>query len=376
MNRRFWTVYALIIALLMGGAQLWGKRVAAEEIKASGAEESARVWEQSVTVFPIVITPSKNIVADLPKRVAEVVGMLLERAGLQHVELAEAMFSPPEGAEISQIAAAFAEFVREKSIGTDYAIFGQFLGTPKTGVEEIRTVVVDRTAKVILADRADRQAFSRSKIKPDCPMTCSVFLVGRIQKLWGLDDPLRQDAPEGKLAQRWRKQTGLPSDEELAEMEKRLQFMKENLKTGKCTGYPVRIGSEVDKQCADQLASMLSEQGVCPTEVSDTEPRFQIQGSPNEQKILWDVARAFREFVRKSPPRTDYALFADYGIWRSSSGKTAVGYVHFIVCNRAGDWVLVDYQNSHHADFQQINPKSSEDCNRLVVKRLQRRLSE
>jgi len=33
--------------------------------------------------------------------------------------------------------------------------------------------------------------------------------------------------------------------------------------------------------------------------------------------------------------------------------------------------VIVDYQNDHHTDFNAIKPKSAEDCNRLVSKRLE-----
>jgi hypothetical protein len=48
--------------------------------------------------------------------------------------------------------------------------------------------------------------------------------------------------------------------------------------------------------------------------------------------------------------------------------------VHFVVCEKSGDWVLVDFQNSTHEDFQRISPKSVEDCDRLAVERLADRL--
>jgi hypothetical protein len=71
--------------------------------------------------------------------------------------------------------------------------------------------------------------------------------------------------------------------------------------------------------------------------------------------------------LRKDPPAADYALFADYGIGRSADGKPVVGGVQLVVCDRAGDWVFLDLRNSHHPDFQQINPRSPDDCNRLVI---------
>ncbi len=87
----------------------------------------------------------------------------------------------------------------------------------------------------------------------------------------------------------------------------------------------------------------------------------------NEQKILWDMAHAFREHVQAHPPEADYALFADYLMM----GKDTVGSVHFAVCDRKGQLVIVDYQNDHHDDFKAIKPKSAEDCDRLVLKRLE-----
>ena len=78
--------------------------------------------------------------------------------------------------------------------------------------------------------------------------------------------------------------------------------------------------------------------------------------------------------MRKNPPAADYALLADYGIGRSSDGKTVVGGVEFILCDRGGDWVLLELKNDHHPDFQRINPQSADDCNRLVVEVLKNRL--
>ncbi len=47
----------------------------------------------------------------------------------------------------------------------------------------------------------------------------------------------------------------------------------------------------------------------------------------------------------------------------------------FVVCDRAGDWVIVDLQNSHQKEFQRISPKNLEDCDRLVLERLKAKLA-
>jgi hypothetical protein len=41
------------------------------------------------------------------------------------------------------------------------------------------------------------------------------------------------------------------------------------------------------------------------------------------------------------------------------------------VCNRQGDWVIVDMQNSHHPDYQSVKPTSSQGCDAVLFKRLQ-----
>ncbi len=68
-----------------------------------------------------------------------------------------------------------------------------------------------------------------------------------------------------------------------------------------------------------------------------------------------------------SPHQADYALLADYRM-RPAVGRAWT--VHFVIRDRDGEWVIVDYQNNHHDDFQSIDPKTTDDCGRLVAKRL------
>lgn len=82
------------------------------------------------------------------------------------------------------------------------------------------------------------------------------------------------------------------------------------------------------------------------------------QEGPNEMKKLWDLARDFRDYVKKNPHDADYVLYADY---------IPRGYVHFVVCDRNGDWVIADLSNSTHPDFRAINPESVDGCNKLLV---------
>jgi hypothetical protein len=324
----------------------------------------------SVTVFPVVTTPNR-LPDEFAKRVGIVIATFLEKAGLEDLEVADTMFNPPETDDINQIAEAFGKQVVAKPIKTDYAVFAQLLGTPKTGVKEIRTIVVDKSGKVLLAESAGKVQLDKAPLPPKDPMTCCVFVSQRLQKFWKLEDPLRPNTPEGKMARFWQKDAGIPAKEELDAIAKRSETLKKNFKTATCTIYPVHVGRASDRQCAVDLVAMLNAGGLCKAETSETDPALKIAGHSNEQKVLWDTARAFRDFVKKTRPTTDYAVYADYGL----SG-TNVRYVHVIVCDRSGDWVLLDLQNSHHPSFERIDPKSAADCNRLLRARWQELLSE
>jgi len=361
------------IRLMSIGAHLLALLCAASICVGAAPRE---VRTKSVTVYPIIITPSKNIAASIPGRIAEVVGMFLERANMEQVELGEATFSPHDSDNLSQIAAGFGQFVTKQPLKTEYALFGQFMGTPATGPQEIRTVVVDKTGAVVFADQADKQALSHSKIKPDCPLECSLFLVDRLGKVWDLEDPMRAGAPEGKLAEVLKRRSGLPAEETVAAMNKRLAAAKATFAASTVTVYPIHLWTDWDNSGAAQLAKLLNEQSIGRAQTTETEPQLTIAGDPNEQKILWDTARSFREFIQTHPPDTQFALLADYGLSPSSDGSHSANHVHLILCNRTGDWVMVDFQNSHQPDFRSIDPRTVDGANRLAVMRLKSRISE
>ena len=325
---------------------------------------------KSVTVFPIVLTTDKPLPPGMAKKIAEVVGLLLERGGIKEIEVADAAFSPPKEGDPAKVAEAFGQFVRSQNLRTEYALFGQFLGTPGQGVDEIRLAVVDRQGKVLLSERRDRQQLSRLGEKKVDPMLASVHLVSRVRGLWGLGDPLREDAPQGKMAKLWDQDSGLPPRSEREAMQARLNGLKKTFKTSTVAVFPVRVSGNSDAKAAAGLAELLAKEELARAEAVSIDPKLQIRGNSNELRILWDTARAFQDFLRKNPPAADYALLADYGIGRWPDGKTGVGGVHFVLCDRKGEWVLVSLQNSHHADFQRIDPHSPDDCNRLVVEAL------
>ncbi len=157
------------------------------------------------------------------------------------------------------------------------------------------------------------------------------------------------------------------SPEQLTRM-KLMKFLGPNVSL---TVLPVRVGAlerVEDAATASDLARMINDAGLC--KAAPAKQSLLLKASmndPNEMNKLLDMAREFQDYVKKHPPDTDYVLYADY-IFTPTWDFVMV---HFVVCDQRGEWVIRDLQNSHHPDYQSINPKSKADCNRLVVKRLE-----
>jgi hypothetical protein len=152
-------------------------------------------------------------------------------------------------------------------------------------------------------------------------------------------------------------------------MGQRAAKLKANIKTAQIAIYSTCIGEKCNTESAAHLALLAAQQLGCKTIKVDKQVSFQRQQNPNEQKLLWDLARAFRDYLRTNPADSNYAMLAEYFV-----GPSGVGAVHFVICEKSGDWVLVDFQNSTHDDFRRISPKNVEDCDRLTVERLAKRL--
>ncbi len=368
---RRWICFGVVTLVATCGALLstWaGESARSSRPEASATAASATA--QSVTIFPIVLNsgqPSDGVAPEMPKKLAELVGLMLERGGVKEIEIAETRFTPAGEADLGKLAEAFGSFVRSQNLQTEYALFGQFIGTPAEGVEEIRLVAADREGRVVLSERRNRRQLAQPAQEKVGPMIAGYQLVRRLQGVWGLADPNRKDAPEGKMARRWAEKSGLPPKEELEAIESRRDHLKKQAEKSTVAVYPVRVAGKGDEQAAAELAEMLDQKGFAGAEAAGTDPKLSIQPNTNQLRIAWDLARAFREFLRENPPQADYALLADYGIGRTPDGKTHVGGLQFVLCDRRGNWVVVSLRNSHHADFRRIGPRSPGDCNRLVA---------
>jgi hypothetical protein len=301
-------------------------------------------------------------------RVTEVVGMLLEQQGLRNIELGQTPFTPAD-TNWESLAAAVGVFVKTNPITTSYALYAEYNGDHKTGLNELRAVVVDQTGAVVWTDRQTPQDEAFKKNEAREPMTMSVLLVERLGPQLGLNEKTAKAAKPGKMAAIMDRRSGLPPENERATLPERQQAMKHALPGATLLVYPARIGgNEVGVPSATNVVRLINQVGLCQAVPAGQTVLLKTSlADPNELKALWNLAREFRSFVRTNPPATDYALYADYGFNPQNAEQ---GFVHFVVCDRKGEWVIVDMQNSHHPDYQSIGIISRDRCDQLLVKRL------
>jgi len=301
-------------------------------------------------------------------RVTEVVGVLLEQQGLKNIELGQTPFEPAE-TNLEGLAAAVGAFVKTSPIATGYALYAEYNGDRKTGLNELRAVVVDQTGAVVWTDRQTPQDETFKKMGERDPMTMSVLLVERLGPQLGLNEATAKAAKPGKLAAIMDQRSGLPPEQERAALPERQHAMIRALPGATLLVYPARIGGkEVSVPSATNIVRLLNQVGLCKAIQAEQPVLLKTSlADPNEMKALWNLAREFRDFVRTNPPATDYALYADY-VFNPQNAEQ--GLVHFVVCDRKGEWVIVDMQNSHHPDYQSVGIISRDHCDQLLVKRL------
>ncbi|HNQ23152.1 MAG TPA: hypothetical protein PKK06_08670 [Phycisphaerae bacterium] len=328
--------------------------------------EAYQTWrtqgaQAAMTVLPVEMMSGPH------RDAGDVIGAYLEKLGMPNIQPNELVFNVPSGTDFEQVPKLLGEFVRQHPLPTDYAVYAQFVGTPQTSVQEIRAVVVHKAGTCVWIDRQgpDDKDFQRQR--PGNPMTCCVLVGDRLSEQLNLPGKPAGDPEAGTMAQVWAAKSGTPPPVERDAMQARVQKLRTAGADATLTVFPVAVGDQVEPEAAGGLARHLQQDKLCRARVAQDQPRFQIAPSSNEQRRLWDLARAFQAYVKEHRPDTDYSLYAEYTF---KLPEQEVWTVHFVVCDRDGAWVIVDFQNNHQPDFQRLAPKTRDDCNRLVAERL------
>jgi hypothetical protein len=320
--------------------------------------------EASLTILPVRLGGRPF------DRVSEVVGMLLEQQGLKNIELGKTAFDPGKETDLTRLAGSLGDFIGKNPITTEYALYAEFNGNREAGLNEIRAVVLDKTGAAVWTDHLTGQSTEIKNLQAREPMTFSVLLVERLSPELGLNETTAKAAKPGKMAAIMSERSGLPPESETAPLPERQKKMKETGQKATLLVYPARIrGDAVDAASATELAKMINGAQLCKVVPAKNSMLLKAsQADPNELKTLWGLAREFRDYAKKNPVDADYVLYADLVF---TPGNWEQGFVHFVVCDRKGEWVIVDFQNSHHDDYRSIKPTSKEGCEQILLKRLE-----
>lgn len=368
--------------LLAGSLLILSSAVSQEESHAAPIEGFP---EASVTIYPLVQTligptPTEKYQqfakavkqkyrADA-KGEADFLGLLLEEKGYDKYVVTDLEFwFPEEEATRKDRAAIFGKAVAEQELKTDYALCAQVIWHIEKSCQEVYAVLVDAKGNIVWEDRQGHGDPEFDRNFPGTPRKCIALLRRRLTPVMGLDNlPRLELAPEKENILRELRMKEPPKGSEFAAIEERLETMKKAAGTSRMLVYPTRVDGEYAIPGeAQNLVSLINESKLIKAGETKANPVLEGHGWPNEMEVLWLFANTAKEYARQHPADSDYVLFADY--WRTPRGQ--VWAVHFVILDRNGDWVVVDMQNNHKDDFMQINPQTLEDCNALVLKRLE-----
>jgi hypothetical protein len=301
--------------------------------------------------------------------VADVLGLVLEKYGMENLDAVDTPFVPGDDTPWEQTPTRFAAFVKQTRPKSDYALYAEYLGDPKSGPTEVRWLIVKADGTLVLSDRqtpADAD-FKRIAARDPDPMGCSTLVAERLVSQLHWKRSAGSARSDGKFARLWAEKSGSPNDAERSAMTQRLARFKAARKSARIGVCATRVNDRATADSAARLSKLLAQQFASQVTSVEKNVLIEIKPTSNQQKRLWDLARGFREHLRSNPPEQDYALLAEYLI---NPTDGSVHAVNFVLCDKAGDWVIVDFQNDQQVDFQRVSPRNIEDCERLTAERL------
>ncbi len=329
-------------------------------------EPKLQLGGRTLTVYPIVLArPDKAIDEKTQKfgeRVAEVVGLTLEQHGMLPGVSAEYPETIVEDDGLAEVEQKFQTFVEGEAIETDYALFAFFGVKPsKRGpaVARICVALADATGRIVWSKDITEIPEGRM----GSPLGACVLLSDEIRSV----SDLKEGDTYGPMARLMDQRNGLPPKPERDAMKKRFEAAYDSFSEASLSVYPFRIWEteEGSVEGAKALAGKLTQARLFRASAVDTDTRLvatRDPDQPSQMKIMWDTARDFRNYLREHPADADYALLVDATI--------PTHHVHLVLCEGSGEWVTASLMNSHHPEFQEVDPKTLEDCVELAFRRL------
>jgi hypothetical protein len=289
---------------------------------------------------------------------------MLENAGLHRIEVPGQPFAKDPAGE-GGVATQFAAMIAKAGLETRYALLAGFEGSRARGITGIRAVLVDATGRIVWSEHQQAGEAAFDAAKPREPMSCCVLLVERLRAPLGYTGNPFREGGSGPWARHWEAKSERPDRDELAAMSRRREALESFAGKPTVLVYPARIGEVYDAGSADRIAEQINARGRMVATSVAAPLTFKVTPSSNELKVLWTGARSLKALVAEAKPEADYVLVGDFAL-----GAHKAHAVHWYLLEADGDWVIVDFQNDHHRDFQALDPRTREDCCRLVVTRL------
>ncbi len=163
----------------------------------------------------------------------------------------------------------------------------------------------------------------------------------------------------------------LPSNAETAAMPARLREFK-RVKSNAIVAvnvFPARIGKDFFPPTATDLANLITGTMLCRAVPARQSLRLPPpRPEPNELLALWDFSRDVRDVARKKPAGPNYTLYADFAF---NPQRWDQGFVHFVLCDPQGEWVIVDMQNARDSDYRAVMPTNWQTCDQVIARRMQ-----
>jgi tetratricopeptide (TPR) repeat protein len=366
------TTRSLILGLILAAlcVPMLASTLQAQETPGTPADQQSRLAlmksrgiDGSVTILPVMLAGRPFV------RVSEIAGLLLEQQGLKTIEIGQREFVSDGRVPLDKLSHSLGDFIAKNAVTTEYALYAEYNGTPQTGLDEMRAIVVDKKGDVVWTDQVGAGDEAFKEVQGGDPMVFTMFLVRRLSPQMGLTAETARAAKPGKMAKLGEERSGLPPENERAALPARLKEMRAARKNLTLKVFPIRRVNTTDAAGASELAKMITDAGLCKAVPAKESLLLKAsQAEQNEMKILWSLAKEFREHARTFSPKDAYTLYADYVF---NPEQWQQGFVHFVLCDPQGEWVVADLANSHHPDYQAIQPTSVEKCNRLVLGRLQ-----
>lgn len=118
----------------------------------------------SFTAYPVYFTQGKPL-----QNVGDVIGLFMEQGGMENVVPGKDTFLRKDGSDLEQIADDFASFIKSRKGVSDYSLYSEMLGSQKSGVSEIRFVLVNSEGKLVWKYRSVKGSSDFKSTTPQIP---------------------------------------------------------------------------------------------------------------------------------------------------------------------------------------------------------------